>query len=115
MAVNNGPSCQAFVFENTPIATTEGVLEFEDGQGKMDDHAGRYEASGRLNSVILAWRSLLKFSPAPAATSSSLKYWQNQHILSLATILFPYATIPIEALHRRMDVKPVVHRKLYPI
>ena len=35
MAVNNGPSCEAFVFENTPIATAEGVLEFEDGQGRM--------------------------------------------------------------------------------
>ena len=111
MAVNNGPSCEAFVFEKNPIATTEGVLEFEDGQGKMDDHA---EASGRLTSVILAWRSWLKFSPAPAATSSSLKYWQNQHTMTLATILFPYATIPIGALHRCVDVKPVVHRKLYP-
>ena len=113
MAVNNGPPGEAFVFENTPIATTEGVLEFEDGQGKMDDHAGGYEASRRLTSVILAWRFWLKFSPAPAATSSSLKYWQNQHTMSLATILFPYAAIPIGASHRRMDVKPVGHRKLY--
>ena len=51
MVVNNGPPCEALVFENTFIATTEGVLESEDAQGKMD-HAGSYGASGRYTTPL---------------------------------------------------------------